>query len=74
MPELDLRGKVCPNPTVEVFEALKVLPQGEALIVISDYAPARSTIPAIADQFNCSCEMQENGNHEYSLIIRHTAD
>jgi len=42
---LDLRGQRCPATTDETVKALKQLPAGEVLEVVSDYYPARSTIP-----------------------------
>lgn len=72
MPELDIRGKVCPDPTMEVFEALSHLAPGESLTVISDYPPARQTVPPIAQRFNCSWEIREQSGGEFLIVIEQT--
>ncbi len=43
--ELDVRGHVCPYPAAKAKEALESLPAGENLVVITDHAPALSTVP-----------------------------
>ena len=73
MPELDIRGKVCPDPTMEVYEALKHLLIGESLTVVSDYPPARQTIPQIAQQFQCTCEIRNTPESHFLILIEHMA-
>ena len=41
--ELDVRGSVCPGPTGDTLAALKELPAGGKLVVITDYLLARQT-------------------------------
>ncbi len=43
--ELDVRGEMCPYPAMKAKEALKKLPAAEHLDVITDHAPALSTVP-----------------------------
>ncbi|WP_322796417.1 sulfurtransferase TusA family protein [Tepidiforma sp.] len=43
--ELDVRGEMCPYPAMKAREALGRLPKGEPLEVITDHAPALSTVP-----------------------------
>ena len=43
--QLDVRGEICPYPMMKASEALKKLPTGDSLEVITDHAPALSTIP-----------------------------
>ena len=71
MPELDIRGKVCPDPTMEVYKALERLSVGESLTVISDYPPARQTIPPIAQQFQCPCDIRETSSGQFLILIAH---
>ena len=70
MAELDIRGKVCPDPTTEVFTALARLPADETLAVLSDYPPARQTIAAIAQQFHRSCEVRLLGDGAFTMVIQ----
>ena len=43
--QLDVRGEICPYPMMKASEALKKLSGGESLQVLTDHAPALSTIP-----------------------------
>ena len=43
--ELDVRGEMCPYPAMKTTAALKKLPAGEPLHVLTDHAPALSTVP-----------------------------
>jgi TusA-related sulfurtransferase len=43
--QLDLRGVTCPDTTAETLRVLGQLAVGEVLEVVSDYYPARTTIP-----------------------------
>jgi rhodanese-related sulfurtransferase/TusA-related sulfurtransferase len=67
--ELDLRGSICPGPTGETLAALKELPPGSKLAVISDYLPARQTIPRLVEQRGCSWEMTEDDGKTFRLEI-----
>lgn len=42
---LDLRGETCPTTSGETLRVLETLAPGDVLEVVSDYEPARSTIP-----------------------------
>ena len=67
--ELDLRGSVCPGPTGDTLAALKKLPSGGKLAVISDYLPARQTIPQLVEQRGCSCEITEDDGKTFRMEI-----
>ena len=43
--QIDVRGEMCPYPAMKAREALKKLPAGERLELITDHAPALSTVP-----------------------------
>ena len=47
---LDLRGEVCPTPTDETMKILDSMADGEVLEVMSDYYPAKTTIPWHCDR------------------------
>ncbi len=57
---LDLRGQVCPGPTVDTRLALKELAAGEVLEVVLDYYPARYTIPDLMNDLRFPCELVES--------------
>ena len=69
MMELDLRGSVCPGPTVDTLAALKKLPPGGKLAVITDYLPARQTIPRLLEERGCSWRMTEDDGKTFRLEI-----
>ena len=48
------QGSICPGPTGDTLAALKTLPAGSKLAVITDF-PARQTIPRLVEQRGCSC-------------------
>ena len=69
MVELDLRGSVCPGPTADTLAALKELPSGSRLAVISDYLPARQTIPRLVEQRECSWQITEDDGKTFRMEI-----
>lgn len=72
--ELDLRGSICPGPTGDTLAALKKLPAGATLAVISDYLPARQTIPRLVEQRGCSWRItQDDGNTFRMEIVKEGA-
>ena len=67
--ELDLRGNVCPGPTGDTLAALKMLPPGGKLAVITDYLPARQTIPRLVEQRGCSWQITQDDGKTFRLEI-----
>jgi len=67
--ELDLRGNVCPGPTGDTLAALKKLPPGSKLAVITDYLPARQTIPRLVEQRGCSWRITQDDGKTFRLEI-----
>jgi TusA-related sulfurtransferase len=67
--ELDLRGSICPGPTGDTLTALKELPPGGKLAVISDYLPARQTIPRLVEQRGCSWRITEDDGKTFRMEI-----
>ncbi|MCK9520319.1 MAG: sulfurtransferase TusA family protein [Dehalococcoidia bacterium] len=43
--ELDVRGEMCPYPAMKAREALQKLKGDEGLELLTDHAPALSTVP-----------------------------
>jgi TusA-related sulfurtransferase len=70
LPELDVRGEICPFPMMKTVEALKKLNAAEkGLAVITDHAPALDTIPTQAVRLGFEVEINENGNSEWRLTL-----
>ena len=67
---LDLRGKVCPYPTLETRVFLKKMAAGEVLEVVTDYYPAQQTIPALMEELGYPCELFDRDKPVFRLIIR----
>lgn len=67
---LDLRGKVCPFLILELRLALKEMAGGEVLEVISDFYPARQTIPRHVREFGYSYELVDGDQPIFRFLIR----
>jgi TusA-related sulfurtransferase len=67
--ELDLRGSICPGPTADTLAALKKLPPGGILAVITDYLPARQTIPRLLDERGYSWRITEDDGKTFRMEI-----
>jgi|SRR5215203_5522740 TusA-related sulfurtransferase len=67
--ELDVRGSVCPGPTGDALAALKKLSAGDKLAVISDYLPARQTIPRLVEQRGCSWQITQDDGKTFRMEI-----
>ena len=67
--ELDVRGSVCPGPTGDTLQALKKLGAGDRLVVISDYLPARQTIPRLVEERGCSWQITEDDGTTFRMEI-----
>jgi TusA-related sulfurtransferase len=67
--ELDLRGSVCPGPTGDTLAALKKLPSGGKLVVITDYLPARQTIPRLVEQRGFSWQITQDDGKTFRMEI-----
>jgi TusA-related sulfurtransferase len=67
--ELDVRGSVCPGPTGDTLAALKKLAPGSKLAVITDYLPARQTIPRLVEQRGCSWQITEDDGKTFRIEI-----
>ena len=66
---LDLRGEVCPGPTVDTRLTLKEMKPGEVLEVVTDYYPARQTIPALMRELGYPCELVDGDQPVFRFII-----
>ena len=73
MKQLDVRGEICPYPMMRAVEALKKLPAGEGLEVITDHPPALSTIPWEAAKLGFEATLTESGRAEWTVALRPAA-
>jgi tRNA 2-thiouridine synthesizing protein A len=67
---LDLRGKVCPYPTLEPVLALNEMAAGEVLEVITDFYPARQTIPQLMQDFGYEYQLLDGEKPDFRFLIR----
>lgn len=67
--ELDLRGQVCPGPTVDALEALKGLRPGDRLMVVLDYLPARQTLPRLLEERGHRWEIIDDDGTTFRMSI-----
>jgi TusA-related sulfurtransferase len=67
---LDLRGKVCPGPTFDTCMALREMAAGEVLEVVSDYYPAKQTVPMLMRDLGYPCALIDGDKPVFRFIIR----
>ncbi|HUZ78983.1 MAG TPA: sulfurtransferase TusA family protein [Chloroflexota bacterium] len=68
---LDVRGEICPYPMMQAVAALKKLPAGESTLeVLTDHAPALSTIPWEAAKLGYEADIEEVGSPEWKITLR----
>ena len=67
--QLDVRGEICPYPMMKASEALKKLPSGESLQVLTDHAPALSTIPWEAARHGFRASIERVGSPEWLITL-----
>ena len=69
---LDLIGSVCPYPTVKTNVALSKMAMGEVLEVITDYYPARQTIPDLMRERGYPCKIVDGEKPVFRFVIHKT--
>ncbi len=67
--QLDVRGEICPYPMMQASAALKKLPRGESLQVLTDHAPALSTIPWEAAKHGYRATIERVGSPEWLITL-----
>jgi len=71
--ELDVRGEMCPYPAMKAKDALKKLPKGEFLDVLTDHAPALSTVPWEAAKLSFTSEIEVVRDGEWRIHLDRAA-
>ena len=67
---LDLRGEVCPGPTFDTRMTLNEMTAGERLEVVTDYYPAKQTIPMLMRELGYPCELIDGDKPVFRFIIQ----
>ncbi|QFG03947.1 sulfurtransferase TusA family protein [Tepidiforma bonchosmolovskayae] len=67
--ELDVRGEMCPYPAMKAREALAKLPAGECLEVLTDHAPALSTVPWEGAKLNYRSTIEPVGRGTWRIRL-----
>jgi tRNA 2-thiouridine synthesizing protein A len=67
--QLDVRGEICPYPMMKASDALKKLAAGETLEVLTDHAPALSTIPWEAAKHGFRATIERVGSPEWLITL-----
>lgn len=67
---LDLRGKVCPDSTLAPCLAVDRMAVGEVLEVITDFYPARQTIPKLMEERGHLCELVGGNKPVFRFLIK----
>lgn len=68
---LDVRGEICPYPMMKAVNAIKALGQDEDMLeVVTDHAPALTTIPWEAAKLGWEAEIEQVGSPEWRITLR----
>jgi len=67
--ELDVRGEMCPYPAMKAKDALEKLPKGETLVLLTDHAPALSTVPWEAAKLGFGWRIELKGPGEWQITM-----
>ncbi len=66
---IDVRGKICPYPTLAIRQALQSM-KGQVLEVLIDYEPAvATTLPAFCRRAGYAMEVARAGNAAWKVRI-----
>jgi tRNA 2-thiouridine synthesizing protein A len=69
--ELDVRGEMCPYPAMKAKEALQKLGNGDSLDLLTDHAPALSTVPWEGAKLGFKSEVTVEGAGEWRIHLEH---
>jgi tRNA 2-thiouridine synthesizing protein A len=67
--ELDVRGEMCPYPAMKAKDALKKLPAGATLDVLTDHAPALSTVPWEGAKLGFTSSIDITGSGQWRIRL-----
>jgi tRNA 2-thiouridine synthesizing protein A len=69
MKTLDVRGEICPYPMMKTVEMVEKLSEAETLEVLTDHAPALSTIPIAVGPLGYLIRIEPLGPAEWRIIV-----
>lgn len=69
MKSLDVRGEICPYPMMKTSEVLKKLSADEPLDVLTDHAPALTTIPWEAAKYGRRASIERVRQSEWKISL-----
>lgn len=69
MRSIDVRGEICPYPMMKATDALKRLDPAEPLEVLTDHAPALTTIPWEAAKHGRRATIERVGHSEWRISL-----
>ena len=69
MKSIDVRGEICPYPMMKASEALKKIAPDEPLDVLTDHAPALTTIPWEAAKHGRRATIERVGQSEWKISL-----
>ena len=69
---IDVRGLVCPYPTVNAVKTLMGMDEGSVLEVLSDYPPARTTLPYLLWKRRYAWAILHGDGDEFRVVTRKT--
>ncbi len=70
---LDVRGEMCPYPAMKTKEALPKLKAGEDLVILTDHAPALSTVPWEGARLGFTSDITVTGPGEWRIELQKAA-
>ena len=68
--QIDVRGKVCPYPTVQAIKTLDQMADGQVLAVVADYPPARTTLPFLFWKRGYAWEIVNDEGEQFRARVR----
>lgn len=71
--QLDVRGEICPYPMMKASEALAKLAPAQSLEVLTDHAPALTTIPWEAARRGYAARIERTGSPEWRITLAPTS-
>lgn len=69
MKSIDVRGEICPYPMMKASDALKKIAADESLEVLTDHAPALTTIPWEAAKHGRRATIERVGQSEWKISL-----